>query len=62
MRLVFAFVGDFPLNIMVELSGGESLTQRSQAPVPFSSFLQAFTVEERSHGGIIVSIYRVNMW
>ena len=54
MRLVFAFVGNFPLDFMVELSGGELLSRKSQTPVPLSSFLQAFTVDKRSHGGVII--------
>ena len=54
MRLVFAFVGDFPLDIKVELSGGELFSQKSQAPVPFLFFLQAFTVDKRSYGGVII--------
>ena len=41
MRLVFALVGDFSLDIMVEVSGGKLLSQKSQAPVPLSSFIQA---------------------
>ena len=54
MRLVFALVGDFSLDIMVEVSGGKLLSQKSQAPVPLSSFIQAFTVGERSRRGVII--------
>ena len=54
MRLVFALVGDFSLDIMVEVSGGKLLSQKSQAPVPLSSFIQAFAVVEKSHGGVTI--------
>ena len=54
MRLVVALVGDLSLNIMGEVSGGKLLLQKSQAPVPLSSFLQAFAVVERIHGGVII--------
>ena len=54
MRLVFALVDDFSLDIMVEVSGGKLLSQKSQAPVPLSSFIQAFAVVQRSHGGVII--------
>ena len=54
VRLVFALVCDFSLDIMVEVSGGKLLSQKSQAPVPLLSFIQAFAVVERSHGGFII--------
>ena len=54
VRLVFALVGDFSLDIIVEVSGGKLLSQKSQAPVPISSFIQAFAVVERSYGGVII--------
>ena len=54
MRLVFALIGDFSLDIMVEVSGGKLLSQKSQAPVPLLSFIQAFAVVEMSHGGFII--------
>ena len=54
MRLVFALVSDFPLDITVEVSGGKLSSQKSQAPVLLSSFIQAFAVDERSHGGVII--------
>ena len=61
VQLVFAFVGEFPLDIMVEVSGGKLLSQKSQAPVPLSSFIQAFVVDEMSHRGFINGMYCVNM-
>ena len=54
MRYVFALVVDFSLGIMVEVSGGKLLSQKSQAFVPRSSFLQTFAVVERSHGGVSI--------
>ena len=44
VRLVFAFVGDFSLDIMGEVSGGKLLSQKSQAFVPRLSFIQTFAV------------------
>ena len=52
--VVVALVGDLSLNIMGEVSGGKLLLKKSQAPVPLSSFLQAFVVVERIHGGVII--------
>ena len=54
MRLVFALVGYFSLDIMVKVSGGKLLSQKSQAPVPLLSFIQAFAVVEKSHGGVTI--------
>ena len=46
---------------MVEVSGGKLLSQKLQAPVPLSSFIQAFVVDEMSHRGFIIWMYCVNI-
>ena len=57
MRLVFALVGYFSLDIMVEVSGGKLLSQKSKVPVPLSSFIpgrSSHTLIRVSKKGVLV--------